>query len=64
MAQDDVRSYLEEALPYERFSVRLPGCEVPSLGDILRSIPVADVAAMQVCGGAAGVQPEPAKQPP
>ncbi len=43
-----MRSFLEEVLPYERFSIRLPACEIPHLADTLRSIPTADVTSLQV----------------
>ena len=43
-----MQAYLEEVLPYERFSVRLPQCDIPRLHDILGSIPKPEVARLQV----------------
>ena len=48
VAQDFMQSYLEEVLPYEAFSVRLPQCDIPRLHDILNSIPPQEVARLQV----------------
>jgi hypothetical protein len=47
--QDDVQSFLESVLPYERFALRLPKCEIPQLDGVLRSISTAEVARLQVC---------------
>jgi hypothetical protein len=47
--QDDVQSFLESVLPYERFSLRLPKCEIPQLDRVLRSISTSEVARLQVC---------------
>lgn len=46
--QDDVQSFLESVLPYERFALRLPKCEIPQLDRVLRSISTAEVARLQV----------------
>lgn len=43
-----MRQFLEGVLPYERFSLRLPKCEIPQLDDVLRSISAAEVARLQV----------------
>jgi hypothetical protein len=47
--QDDVQSFLENVLPYERFSLRLPKCEIPQLDRVLRSISTSEIARLQVC---------------
>ena len=47
--QDDVQSFLESVLPYERFSLRLPKCEIPQLDRVLRSISKSEIARLQVC---------------
>ena len=59
--QDDVQSFLESVLPYERFSLRLPKCEIPQLDSVLRSISTREVARLQVCSRAKpSTLPEPA----
>jgi hypothetical protein len=46
--QDQVMQYFEDVLPYTDFSIRVPQCDIPRLDAILRSMPLHEVARLQV----------------